>query len=94
MDMPIYEALFVLMPLMHSESLHDHKTCLESFKALHAHAVAKIPEVAESILGFVKFEQDHYGVIERFGRYPSRNQLLNRESTPEEIEFLKTHKGW
>lgn len=32
---------------------------------------------------------DHFKVIERFGRFPHRNQILDRETTPEEAEFLK-----
>jgi uncharacterized protein (DUF924 family) len=34
------------------------------------------------------FEIQHQKIIERFGRYPHRNKILGRESTPEEIEFL------
>ena len=36
------------------------------------------------------FANDHLKVVEQFGRYPARNEPLGRESTPEEIEFLKT----
>ena len=49
MEMPIFEASFVLMPLMHSESFEDHKLCLSSFQALHAHALAHNPSVAATI---------------------------------------------
>ncbi|MDO8306428.1 DUF924 family protein, partial [Herminiimonas sp.] len=38
-----------------------------------------------------EFELKHKAVIDRFGRYPSRNQILGRLLTPEEIEFLKEH---
>nr|MBP8207905.1 DUF924 family protein [Acinetobacter sp.] len=34
------------------------------------------------------FELKHKTIIDRFGRYPHRNQILERESTPEEVEFL------
>ena len=42
----------------------------------------------------LKFANDHLEVVEKFGRYPARNEPLGRESTPEELEFLKTHAGW
>jgi uncharacterized protein (DUF924 family) len=35
------------------------------------------------------FELRHKEIIDRFGRYPHRNKILNRESTDEELEFLK-----
>jgi len=38
----------------------------------------------------VESAEKHYAIIERFGRFPSRNEILGRESTPEELEFLKT----
>jgi uncharacterized protein (DUF924 family) len=35
------------------------------------------------------FERRHLAILNRFGRYPHRNAILGRESTPEKIEFLK-----
>ena len=53
---------------------------------------AKIHEVAVTLFegGTLDFEMRHKKIIDRFGRYPHRNEILERESTPEEIEFLKT----
>ena len=42
----------------------------------------------------LKYELLHKEIIDRFGRYPHRNAILERISTPEEEEFLKTHKGF
>jgi uncharacterized protein (DUF924 family) len=36
----------------------------------------------------LRLEQRHQAIIERFGRYPQRNAILGRESTPEELAFL------
>ena len=36
------------------------------------------------------YAERHRAIIERFGRFPHRNRILGRQSTPEEIEFLKT----
>ncbi|MDE2309821.1 MAG: DUF924 family protein, partial [Betaproteobacteria bacterium] len=40
--------------------------------------------------GKLDFELRHKEIIDRFGRYPHRNSILGRTSTPEEIDFLKT----
>ena len=70
------ENLFTLMPLMHCEELAIHQQAEPLFKA-HA------PEMA------LKSLYDHTKIIERFGHYPHRNQILGRPSTEEEIAFLK-----
>lgn len=70
------ERSFIYMPLMHSEASHIHELAVEKFTQLGN----------ESNL---QFELKHKEIIDRFGRYPHRNDILGRESTPEEIEFLK-----
>ena len=69
------ERSFLLMPYMHSES-----------RAIHVHAEALFQQYSPS-----RYEPElrHKAVIDRFGRYPHRNQILGRVSTQEEIEFLK-----
>ena len=37
----------------------------------------------------IKFGKDHHATIEKFGRYPHRNAVFGRESTPEEIAYLQ-----
>ena len=41
-----------------------------------------------------KYELAHRAIIEQFGRYPHRNQILGRKSTLEEEQFLEKHKGF
>lgn len=67
---------FLYMPLMHSESRKVHDLAVEVFTALG-------PD------GALEFEMKHKVIIDRFGRYPHRNEILGRQSTEEEIEFLK-----
>ncbi len=43
---------------------------------------------------FLKFAKDHFEVIEKYGRYPSRNAVLGRESTDAEKEWLEKGGGW
>jgi uncharacterized protein (DUF924 family) len=65
---------FLYMPFMHSEHLEDQELSLKLFHDQ--------PEA-------YKYAKAHYDIIKRFGRFPHRNKILNRSSTPEELEFLK-----
>lgn len=66
---------FVLMPYMHSES-----------KLIHQGAVTLFEQYTNA--DTVEAEMKHKVIIDRFGRYPHRNDILGRVSTGEEIEFL------
>ncbi len=70
------ERAFLLLPYMHSES-----------PLIHVEAERLYREWAPE--NNHKFELRHKEIIDRFGRYPHRNRILNRESTAEELEFLK-----
>ncbi|MEZ9871121.1 DUF924 family protein [Vibrio sp. 10N.261.51.C6] len=67
---------FLYMPYMHSESLLVHEQAVELFSQT-------------GLEHNLDFEFKHKVIIERFGRYPHRNEVLGRASTPEEIEFLQ-----
>ncbi len=67
---------FLYMPFMHSESRSMHTIAVELYSQ-------------KDLESNLDFELKHKEIIDRFGRYPHRNAILNRESTPEEIEFLK-----
>jgi uncharacterized protein (DUF924 family) len=67
---------FLFLPYMHSES-----------RAIHEVAEVLYREFAPA--DNYEFELKHKAIIDRFGRYPHRNEVLGRTSTPEELEFLK-----
>jgi len=69
------ERSFLLLPYMHSESRRIHEVA-EALYREHAPPTN------------LDFELRHKAIVDRFGRYPHRNRILGRESTPEEIEFL------
>ncbi len=73
------ERWFAYMPFEHSESMADQRESLRLFGALAALGLAEP----------LAWAQKHFEVIERFGRYPHRNEVLGRNSTAEEIEFLR-----
>lgn len=74
------ERLFAYLPLEHSESLADQERCLALMKE-----IAVFPDTAD----MPKWAEAHLAIIRRFGRFPHRNAALGRDSTPEEIAFLK-----
>ena len=67
--------LFLYLPFEHSEQAADQIRSVELISAIVD------PE-------YTRYAQAHKNIIDRFGRYPHRNQLLGRASTPEEIDFL------
>ena len=71
---------FIYLPFEHSENLADQEKAVELMGQL-----AGDPDSKSSIDYAVR----HREVIEKFGRFPHRNSILGRESTPEEKEFLK-----
>jgi len=81
------EAMFVVMPLMHSELLEDHDKLRAALAADTAERQGRgLPPRLE---GTAAFAESHRTVVERFGRYPHRNVLRGRASTPEEQRWLE-----
>jgi len=64
---------FLYMPLMHSEHLADQLRCVELFR-----------DNADQL----KYAEVHADIIRRFGRFPHRNRILGRTTTPEEQAYL------
>lgn len=75
---------FLLMPLMHAEDGGRQAQSVEQFTALAERA----PE-QPGLKSNVDYAHRHKEIVDRFGRYPHRNAILGRASTPEEVEFLK-----
>ncbi|MBS97307.1 MAG: hypothetical protein CMI01_01335 [Oceanospirillaceae bacterium] len=67
---------FLYMPYMHSESALIHQVAEKLFRSTGQ-------------TDALEYELRHKAIIDCFGRYPHRNEILGRESTQEEIEFLK-----
>ena len=72
----IERRIFLYMPLEHSENIEDQNRCCV--------LVAERCNIEE----YPDFAERHRAVIERFGRFPHRNEVLGRQSTPAEIEYL------
>ena len=75
-QLPPFQRTFVYLPFEHSESLADQDRSVALFEALGDENT-------------YDYAVRHRDIIVRFGRFPHRNVILGRESTPEELEFLK-----
>jgi uncharacterized protein (DUF924 family) len=71
------ERMFLYMPFMHSEEQANQQRSVSLYTAL---------DIAE----LLKAAREHKRVIDKFGRFPHRNNVLIRTSSPEELAFLKT----
>jgi len=72
---------FVYLPFEHAESLADQQESMRRF--------AQLEQDEPALAGLLEWARKHLDIVARFGRFPHRNALLGRPSTPEEIEFLK-----
>ena len=81
------ERVFFYLPLEHAESREQQARSVALFEALAAEQ-AGTPAQA-TFAGFTDFARRHQVIIERFGRFPHRNDILGRTSTPEEAAFLQ-----
>lgn len=75
-SLPQERQRFLFLPHEHSEDLDDQRRCMELMGTL---------DDERNLV----YARNHFVIIERFGRFPHRNAILGRQSTPEEIEFLK-----
>ena len=67
---------FCYLPFEHSEQLDDQRLSVRLYRDLNANDL--------------KWAEEHLQIIERFGRFPHRNEVLGRATTPEEAAFLKS----
>ncbi len=85
----LIERFFLYMPLMHSEDLRMQELSLEYFADLIEQSKAKSPQNIVYYEYTFDYAKRHFTIIERFGRFPHRNTILNRDSSLQELEFLK-----
>jgi len=84
--LPTHPRMFMYMPLMHSEALAMQDKCVATFTTLRDEL---LPGEARAFMDFaIGYANAHRDIIHRFARFPHRNSVLGRVSTPEELEFL------
>lgn len=76
---------FVYLPFEHSENIEHQHQCVQLMQTF----INDFPDLDEGIKGGLGYAIRHQKVIQRFGRFPHRNEILGRQSTPAEIAFLQ-----
>ena len=84
-DLSEVERQFFYLPLEHSEATDDQALSIAMYEKLASDAR---PDFAGGMKGALDYAKKHKDVIDRFGRYPHRNAILGRSSTPEEDAYL------
>jgi uncharacterized protein (DUF924 family) len=80
------ERVFFYLPFEHSEELTDQERSVALFREL----ADSVPENdRETFDFFLDYAVRHHAIIARFGRFPHRNAVLGRQSTPDEVAFLE-----
>ena len=83
------ERSFFYLPLEHAEDIEKQELSVRAFAQL----VQDVPEqYQKSFESSLSFARSHHYVIEKFGRFPELNEILGRESTAEEVEFIASGK--
>ena len=86
--LPLIHRVFLYLPLEHTEDLAVQDRCVALFESLTEE------NDSARVRGFVDYAHAHRDVIAHFGRFPHRNNLLGRETTEEELAYLKEHGGF
>lgn len=90
-EMSVPGRLFLYHPFQHSEKLKDQEFGVQIVRNLRTHCEQKWYDyVSESL----RFFEEHCEIVRRFGRFPHRNDVLDRMSTPDELEFLRTGSSY
>jgi uncharacterized protein (DUF924 family) len=87
-DLPLIERVFLYMPLMHSEDLVIQEMSLQCFEDLIEGCKEKNPRNISYYQYTFDYAKRHHDIIDNFGRFPHRNAILGRTSTPQEVAFL------
>ena len=85
-SLSIPERVFFYLPLEHSENIDDQQQSVELYQNLHDSAP---PEQQQFTKGTLDYAISHRAIIQQFGRYPFRNEVLGRQSTAEELAWLQ-----
>ena len=90
-ELTIPERLFLYHPFHHSETLEDQDFGLQIVESLSNSCE---PAWRDSVNSSLLFFKDHHETIARFGRFPHRNEVLGRQSTPDEEEYIKSSSSF
>jgi uncharacterized protein (DUF924 family) len=84
--LPLDQRSTFYMPLMHSEEIALQERCVALYQAFAAETSG---HTRASLLSRIGYAERHRDVVRKFGRFPHRNAILGRASSPEELDFLE-----
>ena len=88
--LPTLQRCFVYMPFEHAEGMGAQDEAVRLFTRLVDSASSTPPApLAADLRNMLDYAERHRAVIRRFGRFPHRNAILGRHSTPDEIAFMQ-----
>ncbi|PIZ04986.1 MAG: DUF924 domain-containing protein [Gammaproteobacteria bacterium CG_4_10_14_0_8_um_filter_38_16] len=85
-SLSLIERVFFYFPLLHSEKITYQEKSVRSYRTLGDLAFSETRVIFDS---FLKFANHHYSIVQRFGRFPQRNEALHRDSSKAETTFLR-----
>jgi uncharacterized protein (DUF924 family) len=85
-ELSALQRVFFYMPLQHAESIELQQQSVEKFEALIGQDVPQ--HFRDAFEGFADYARLHRDIIAKFGRFPHRNAILGRTSSPAELEYL------
>jgi uncharacterized protein (DUF924 family) len=88
-DLDHIERAFLYMPFQHAEDEHAQDRSVTLYRELDARAQEPFRKATAN---FLQYAQEHRAIVARFGRFPHRNAILGRDSTPEEAAFLASNE--
>ncbi len=83
----VFEAMFLILPFEHSEKVADQEESVQLFSDLRNRCPRGLESFGD---GMLNFAIRHLNIVEQFGRFPHRNEILGRKSTRAELEFLES----
>ncbi|MGN6108063.1 MAG: DUF924 family protein [Kofleriaceae bacterium] len=90
-ELTFHQRMIALMPFEHAEDRAAQAECVAAFELLLAEAreLRASDHTITALESGVDYARRHAVIVERFGRFPHRNAVLGRASTPEELAFLE-----
>ncbi|HUP57854.1 MAG TPA: DUF924 family protein, partial [Bdellovibrionota bacterium] len=84
------ERAFLFLPFEHSEKIEDQDYCVAKYSEL---ASGASPDLRDEFMGALEWAVRHQRVVKKYGRFPDRNEVFGRKSTPEEETFLASDEA-
>ena len=85
-SLTLIERVFFYMPLVHAENSEEQERSIRLYQDLVSLSMSETTQIYQL---FLAYAYAHFRVIKEFGRFPQRNQILGRQSTEAELNFLK-----